>query len=335
MRNILIISFLLIYPLSAFAIQDATIATFNQTIMSVEASQPTIPKGTSGTWDDGGMRETSNVLYDPGDADATKRYKFIFPGFLASAGPTNEHAGYAYSADGITWTKYSGNPVGTWALEDPYELVNAGTYYMYYEDKADGTRIGLRTSSDFITWGSQTVALTKGTAGDWDDQDVSSPVNWIEGGTWYMLFEGRKSGGQQGAIGLATSSDGITWTEYVSNPVMSKAGGNVWDNNAIVPDDIIKIGSTYYMIYHGQNLTSSIFQWGIATSTDLHTWVRNSGNPYSFQPGWSNAQPFTALNGNHYMFQMLTNTEDHLFQFVTGKGIDMNGVTINGVSKPN
>lgn len=162
------------------------------------------------------------------------------------------------------------------------------TYYAYYSGSKNDSifAIGLATSTDGITWtkdaGADGKIFSPGAAGKWDDYAVSSPLVWKEGATWYMLYGGEGATGGAYSIGLATSSDGISWTRYdVDNPVMTVTGA-AWDSFFVLPGtNILKEGSTYYFYYWGGTSATSNGNWqiGLATSTDLHTWTKSGNNP--------------------------------------------------------
>lgn len=229
-----------------------------------------VPEGTGGDWDLF-IREIGNVI-DEGTPGA-QRYKLTYTGHNDASydNTTTTHIGWAYSSDGSSWTK-GGELITARSLEDPWLIKVGGTYYLYVEDKADTPFRNIRcyTSTDFSTWNDEGDILDIGTAGSWEDQDVSSPVVWREGSSWKMLYEGRKSGGQQGAVGLATSSDGLAWTKDPSNPVFE--GGDFSWNTAVVPDDImVADDGTYVLLYHG--LVGSFFRSAVAHSADLYSWT--------------------------------------------------------------
>lgn len=231
-------------------------------------NNPVISKGTGGDWDNGGIREIGNVFWDT----LTSQFVFSYSGYAIGATLTNDvYVGIATSPDGITWTKTTHLTDPT---EDPYILENGGTYYLYCEDKSDlpFRNIKLYTSNDLTNWNDAGDVLDKGGAGTWDSQDVSSPIVWIEGTTWYMLYEGR--GATYGEIGLATSSDGLSWSKSLNNPVLSGINGSShlkisWAIS-VVSDSINKLGDTYFLTFHGD--TGSAWYSGVATSTNLIKW---------------------------------------------------------------
>ena len=93
----------------------------------------------------------SVAYYDEAETDAAKRWKIWYT-------DENYDIGYAYSSDGYTWTKFSGNPVlergagGQWDDSNIFPGIiyyDSGTFYLYYGGK-DGTDwlLGLATFTD-------------------------------------------------------------------------------------------------------------------------------------------------------------------------------------------
>jgi hypothetical protein len=199
------------------------------------------------------------------------------------------------------WSKYAGNPVlpkGTDKFSGWGSVVKNGTtYHMYYSYSAgDGIdKIGHATSSDGKSWTKDSAhnpVLQKGELGKFDDYQVWLPIVWIEGSTWYMLYTGQNSaGGSAGptkAIGLAESTDGLTWTRMNSgNAVLTGTpgrwdGGDVYSQGQVEAGSIMKVGSTYYLYYNSFNLNPQLGggrSVGIATSTDLMFWTKDPANP--------------------------------------------------------
>lgn len=194
---------------------------------------------------------------------------------------------YTIGNASLPWTKYSGNPVLTTSggdVSDAFASVvkNGSTYHMYYSYK-DATYtnwvVGHATSSDGFTWTKDSAnnpVLTKGSSGKFDETRVYCPIVWIEGGTWHMLYTGRNVAGYR-AVGYANSTDGITWTrQNGGDAVLEETNSSAFAYHQVEGWGLIKVNSTYYLWY---NLVSSDREIGLATSTDLLTWTKDSHNP--------------------------------------------------------
>jgi hypothetical protein len=95
---------------------------------------------------------------------------------------------------------------------------------------------------------------------------------------WYSAVD---EGFIKGAIGYATSADGIVWVkDTVNNPVLSEAPGQ-WDDTEVGPVQILHIsGSTYYMWYAAFPSSLASRNVGLAISSDGGViWKKYSGNP--------------------------------------------------------
>lgn len=243
-----------------------------EAIGAFDSPDPAIPEGAVGASDDA-IREPGNVLYEPTDTGA--EYKTWYTGRLGEVRTIH----YAYSTDGKTWTKHATQPIiGARQGEDPYVVSVGGTYHLYCEDVGLGAPWNVRrwSSTDLTTWTDE--GLLTGIA----DQQPASPTVWIEGATWYMLYESLLNG--VNTTRLATSSDGLEWTDNATNPVFTIAD-MVWDSYTdAVPDDILKLGVTYYMIYHSHDVYNNA-RSGLATSTNLTSWTDMATSPMSFIRG--------------------------------------------------
>lgn len=163
------------------------------------------------------------------------------------------------------------------------------------------TSTGSYTAPDFppawmgYTWTkyASNPVLTKGGAGTWDSLGLRDPNMMIydngrlalEGGNLVMYYSGYKyaSPHYERAIGRATSPDGINWTKYAGNPVLSHGGAGTWDAFGVQYAGVIKRApGDYIMVYSGvDNDWSHADSWGIgiATSTDGFAWTKYAGNP--------------------------------------------------------
>ena len=78
------------------------------------------------------------------------------------------------------------------------------------------------------------------------------------------------------AIGLASTTDDVTWTRYASNPIISKGTG--FESTWVAQPTLVYDGSKYVIYYSGYNGTT--LQIGRASATTFHgTWTKDAGNP--------------------------------------------------------
>lgn len=217
-------------------------------------TQVVLPPGPSGSWDER-VRERMSVVYD----SASRQYKAWYCGHTVAGGEASSDIGYATSPDGVNWTKYAGNPVVSRPQQDqdPCVIKVGNTFWMYIEVTPGYPNLytDLFTSTDGINWTANPSNPVKANA--------ATPLAWVEGSNWYMLYEDYASSAQQN-INLATSADGVTWTDSPSNPVIQAEAGL-----DVCPDSIIKQNGTYNLYYHGNSLPRNLY----STSTDLLTWT--------------------------------------------------------------
>lgn len=202
---------------------------------------------------------------------------------------------YSTSTNGINWD-YQGKVLdngseGEWDssfVTEPWVIKDGSTYKMWYGGSADSQsdmRIGYATSSDGETWtksGSNPV-LSNGSGGDWDDRSVRRPVVIQDGSTYKMWYDGTQGDNTAYNIGYATSSDGVSWSKYGSNPVLERGSetGNDWDYSNVWAMSVLKRGEAYEMYYSGNGASGSgiPYQIGHAYSTDGTNWVEYDSNP--------------------------------------------------------
>ena len=236
------------------------------------AGNPVLNTGVSSAWDDQYVFAPSVIL------DSTT-YKMWYA--ASSAASTSKKIGYATSPDGLTWTKYGSAPVlspgaaGSWdekGASFPMVIKDGSTYKMWYTgvDASGVGRVGYATSPDGIAWtkSASNPVLSVGTAGSWDSIYVGM-TSVIKVGTSYKLWY-RGGSATGGAIGYATSPDGLVWTKY--DPAISGGSGG-WDTTPYHPE-VIFDGMVYHMWYSGCNQAEDLCQEGYATSSDGAQWTR-------------------------------------------------------------
>jgi predicted GH43/DUF377 family glycosyl hydrolase len=171
---------------------------------------------------------------------------------------------------------------GTWDsqwLLDPCVLKLKDKYYMWYTGyDGERLRIGLAVSSNGKDWTKHpnNPLLDPGMAETWEGTHVYNPWVVAVRDNLYMWYAGAKVGGGkwQVRIGLATSSNGESWTKFSGNPVLSPEKG--WESDSVFGPCVLIIGSKYYMWYAGGEIPRGV---GLATSNDGQTWVKYAANP--------------------------------------------------------
>ncbi len=157
------------------------------------SNNPVLPLGDPGNWDEQ-WTYVNSVLWDEGV------YKMWYTG-MNSSGISS--IGYATSSDGISWVKYSGNPVlkGSADKWDGANNQNARVirvndkYEMWFNGYASGTKeinIGYASSHDGIVWEkySNNPVLVTGKVGTMDAEWCWSPVVIYLDGQYKMWYSG-------------------------------------------------------------------------------------------------------------------------------------------------
>ena len=185
--------------------------------------------------------------------------------------------GLATSTDGIHWAKNSANPIlstgsqGSWDDNGVWGVsvlkVEPGSYRMWYSGKSstDGkTRIGYATSPDGVTWTKYSGNPVLSPVAGWESQGVYVPRVVSSNGTYHMFYLGNP-GTTRTQIGYAYSSDGIAWTKYSSNPVLTAGSPGQWDQTGLIDHAVTLKGSTLTIWYGGAD-SYNTWQIGYATS---------------------------------------------------------------------
>ena len=169
-------------------------------------------------------------------------------------------------------------------VDDPALAKIGSTYVMWYSGTPeDGGRSAIfrATSTDATTWTRSNggAPVLQGTAGAFDQDGVFGPdvvYDPADPVTPYrMWYSGRA--GVFGAIGYATSADGVTWVKYPAfggypQPVLAHGPAGSADSFSAADPSVLKDGTTWKMWYTGDD--SSKKRIAYATSTDGITWAK-------------------------------------------------------------
>jgi predicted GH43/DUF377 family glycosyl hydrolase len=218
----------------------------------------------------------------------SNRYEMWYGGSFGPPSWRPYRIGFAWSTDGITWTKHPGNPVlvpdsGAWdayTTEGAFVLRENGMYKLWYTGMRTATStwgIGYATSPDGIHWTKHAAnpIMSAGTA-DWEAGGVGNPTIIKEGSTYTMFYDGAHVSHTTFWIGRAVSSNGIHWVrDTVNNPVLSPGASGEWDDQMVLQPQALVIGSRQYLWYTGYKRVSGIRRIGLAVSGDGgRTWAK-------------------------------------------------------------
>jgi beta-1,2-mannobiose phosphorylase / 1,2-beta-oligomannan phosphorylase len=250
------------------------------------AGNPVFVPSTTGAWDDADVFSVE-VLHDGA------RFRMYYTG---KGRLEKEQIGYAISNDGVFWTRQGTAPVlpaggatFDWdsdAVSAPSVVFVGNLWHMWYTGfSAFNTRyeIGYATSPNGVTWTKHpdNPIFQTGDDDTWDDVSVFSPSVIYENGVFRMWYAGI------GAvepftnlrIGYATSTDGVHWTRYAGNPVLSIGLEGEWDASEVVSPSVVYFKGQYHLWYQGDNTPAQTAAIGHAVSDDGIAWVKDDANP--------------------------------------------------------
>lgn len=246
-------------------------------------SNPVVPNGAASSFDE--SKTGTRAILRLGHND----WRMWYEGVNDDSGIISK-IGYATSPDAVNWTKYGSNPIVdhevAWEGDEVAAktvLLESGTFKMWYHGGgAPGRQIGYATSSDGIAWtkdGGNPI-FTVGAGGQWDDENVCEPCVIKVGSMYFMYYWGFKTATTLGSLGLATSSDGITWTRHPANPVVEVGASGQWDDSNVGMPSVIYANGLFHMWYSGSGSGSPNDDGvGYAYSEDGYRWKKGRNNP--------------------------------------------------------
>ena len=169
-------------------------------------ANPVLVPGGNGGWDDWNIAGISVIFNGT---------QYIMWYSAQATYAANVGMGVATSFDGVSWTKYSGNPVmvggpNGWDSAHVWAgpvITNDSHYKMWYagQPRDYPGSIGLATSPDGFSWSkySENPVLEPGSPGSWDSATILSPCVVEKDDNLLMWYYGEGMGTR--GIGLATS----------------------------------------------------------------------------------------------------------------------------------
>lgn len=118
---------------------------------------------------------------------------------------------------------------------------------------------------------------------------------------YWMAYVAR--GGSGPEIGMASSTDLVSWTD--ENSALLLSGSSTWEQTALGSNTFLDMrnystSDDFWLVYHGQDGTggSRYKQMGLAYSSDMTNWSRDSSNPIFSPnpPGGQGGEDFSVVD---------------------------------------
>ena len=153
-------------------------------------------------------------------------------------------------------------------------------------------------STDLVHWTNVRLAMGFGKAGEfdfggccigaylYDSYDVKAPrtLQKRDGKYWTLYGCYAAQGGYEidpGYEGVATSTDGLTWTRAKDKPILSAYDPDCgkWEQDCIYQPWLVQHEGKFYNFYNAKRMPQWYEQMGVAFSARLLDWKRFEGNP--------------------------------------------------------
>ncbi len=186
------------------------------------------------------------------------------------------HTSAATSPDGLAWTKL-GRVLSPQAEDGNYIAANGsalvvGEEIFYWFEVGYPLRLALARSRDGRTWTRQPgIVLSTGPYGSFDERAVADPYVIRSGDYFYLYYLGQDRAARQ-RLGVARSTDGVTWEKLSTNPVLEGGPPGAFDEELGEPA-VWTSGGAWWMLYTGRAHDEQR-RIGLARSADGIAWKR-------------------------------------------------------------
>ncbi len=155
-------------------------------------------------------------------------------------------------------------------------------FKMWYDgtNLVGDVQVGLAASANGTSWAKSAAnPVLSGTPGSWDEfAGERAPFVIKEGGVFKMWYES----GEPRQLGYATSPDGVNWTKYPGNPILSP-GPDGFDQEVVGHGAVLHEG-VYKLWYHAMGDEGPIIAY--ATSPDGVSWTKQGPVLHPQGGGW-------------------------------------------------
>jgi fibronectin type 3 domain-containing protein/predicted GH43/DUF377 family glycosyl hydrolase len=227
-------------------------------------TSPLIQTGPPGSWDSAHIVVDSVIIVN-------NVYHLFYWG--SSEGTTAWNEGHATSPDGIHWVKDVRNPIMANALGF-YLVYEDNLFKAWYTDTSGWYTIRYATSVDGSNWQiGWPYPVLQTTPGSWDSNGLrAGPI--LHNASGYSMWYCGTPDDVTWSTGLAVSQDGINWTKYPGNPVISNDPNVQWRSQRILPMSILKTSEELIMWFLGSDLITQ--RIGVAISIDGKAWTASN-----------------------------------------------------------
>jgi predicted GH43/DUF377 family glycosyl hydrolase len=255
---------------------------------------PVLRPGNPGSFDDG-------FIWGGTVLKLNDEYRMYYGAYSNSRGKWS--IGFAGSQDGIHWRKIPealipAGPPGSWDQDGPNAPCvmrdSSGQYWMWYSGNSQPTTaIGLATSLDGIAWSKYAgnPIMVSDPKDKWESFLVTDSRIVKVNLTYHMFYHGAP--GPYGyQIGYASSTDGIHWTRYPNNPVLTLGAPWAWDGYSLSQHWVLWKDGVFKMWYGARDY-GNVFQIGYATSPlTVTSMSRPTESPQAYKLYQSYPNPF-------------------------------------------
>lgn len=237
-------------------------------------NNPVLTTGDEAMWDEYGVSMGAVLKFD-------NQYHLWYNGRMSEV--SNWQIGYAWSDDGINWTKYpfpviTYGTFGNWdnnrrlgaviKVNDTLKMWFVATNNMPFE-----SHLGYAWSMDGISWSIYPEpVLSTGQEGDWDNYVVFESSVIYDGNQYYMWYGGFDDNDYNPPkIGYATSADGINWVKDIeNNPVLEGGIEGSYLQDWVCFPNVLQNDGVFEMWFSGH--VNDHYRIGFAQSEDGIEW---------------------------------------------------------------
>ena len=99
--------------------------------------------------------------------------------------------------------------------------------------------MGYATSTNGIDWNKyvNNPVFFTGVSGEWDDTNVAAPHVLFDQGEYRMWYAGFGGSDFKWQRGYAVSPDGVTWSKYEENPILTADNSGEWGQPVVTLDE--------------------------------------------------------------------------------------------------